>query len=123
MANIPKISEAEWEVMKVIWSKNPCPANEIIKSLEESTDWKPKTVKSLISRLLNKKVIAFNEEGRTYYYYPLIDEKECVKEESNSFIQRVYNGAAKSMLLNFIQDNKLTDEDLDDLKRILDDRK
>lgn len=123
MTNIPKISEAEWEVMKVIWSKTPCTANEIIKSLENSTDWKPKTVKSLISRLLNKNVIGFNEEGRTYYYYPLINEKECVKEESNSFIQRVYNGAAKNMLLNFIQDNKLTDEDLDDLKRILDDRK
>lgn len=122
MADIPKISEAEWEVMKIIWGKNPCSANEIIKILESSTNWKPKTVKSLISRLLNKNVIGFNENGRTYYYYPLIDEKKCVREESNSFIQRVYNGAAKNMLLSFIQDNRLTKEDLDDLKRILDDK-
>lgn len=123
MVNMPKISEAEWEVMKIIWGKNPCSANEIIKSLQDSTDWKPKTVKSLISRLLKKNVINFNEDGRTYYYYPLLNEKECVKEESKNFIQRVYNGAAKTMLLNFIEDNKLTEEDLDDLKRILDDRK
>ena len=123
MTDIPKISEAEWEVMKIIWSKNPCPANEIIKYLEGSKEWKPKTVKSLISRLLKKNAIGFNEECRTYYYYPLVNEKECVKEESKCFIQRVYNGAAKNMLLNFIEDNKLTEEDLDDLKRILDDRK
>lgn len=123
MTNIPKISEAEWEVMKVIWVKNPCSANEIIKVLQDKTDWQPKTVKSLISRLLKKNAIGFNEERRIYYYYPLVDEKECIREERNSFIQRVYNGAAKNMLLNFIQDNKLTDEDLDDLKRILDDRK
>ncbi|WPC43491.1 BlaI/MecI/CopY family transcriptional regulator [Clostridium sp. JS66] len=123
MSSIPKISEAEWEVMKIIWNKNPCTANEIIKYLEGSTEWKPKTVKSLISRLLKKNAISFNEEGRTYYYYPLVNEKECIKEESKSFIQRVYNGAAKNMLLNFIEDNKLTEEDIDDLKRILDDRK
>ena len=123
MSNIPKISEAEWEVMKIIWNKNPCTANEIIKCLEGSTEWKPKTVKSLISRLLKKNAISFNEEGRTYYYYPLVNEKECIKEESKSFIQRVYNGAAKNMLLNFIEDNKLTEKDIDDLKRILDDRK
>ena len=60
MADIPKISESEWEVMKIIWNKNPCSANEIIKILEGSTEWKPKTVKSLISRLLNKNVIGFN---------------------------------------------------------------
>ncbi|WP_406542306.1 BlaI/MecI/CopY family transcriptional regulator [Clostridium ljungdahlii] len=122
MANIPKISESEWEVMKVIWNKNPCSANEIIKQLEDSTSWKPKTVKSLISRLLKKNVIGFNEEGRTYYYYPLFDEKECARQESSSFIKRVYNGAAKNMLLNFIEDNKLTEEDLDYLKKILNDR-
>jgi BlaI family penicillinase repressor len=123
MTDIPKISEAEWEVMKIIWSKNPCSANEIIKALEHSTEWKPKTVKSLISRLLKKNAISFNEEGRTYYYYPLVNERECVKEESKSFIQRVYNGMAKNMMLSFIEDNKLTEEELEELKRILDDRK
>lgn len=103
MSSIPRISEAEWEVMKIIWNKNHCTANEIIKYLEGSTEWKPKTVKSLISRLLKKNAISFNEEGRTYYYYPLVNEKECIKEESKSFIQRVYNGAAKNMLLNFMR--------------------
>ncbi|RMD04021.1 hypothetical protein D9O40_03000 [Clostridium autoethanogenum] len=80
MTNIPKISESEWEVMKVIWNKNPCSANKIVKQLENSTSWKSKTVKSLISRLLKKNVIGFNEGVRTYYY-PLVDEKECVRQE------------------------------------------
>lgn len=123
MTNIPNISEAEWEVMKLIWENHPCTSNQIIELLEESTDWHPKTVKSLISRLLKKGAIDFNAEGRSYYYYPLVSEKDCVKEESKSFIKRVYNGMFKNMVVNFIEDENLTKEDIEELERILKDRK
>ncbi|MBZ9622358.1 BlaI/MecI/CopY family transcriptional regulator [Clostridium sp. FP2] len=123
MSNIPNISEAEWEVMKIIWEQHPCTSSKIIELLENGTNWQPKTVKSLISRLLKKSVINFNAEGRSYYYYPLVSEKDCIKEESKSFIKRVYNGVVKNMVLNFIEDDKLTKEDIAELERILKDRK
>lgn len=118
-----KISDAEWEVMKVIWKNPYCTASTVIDSLKDHKEWKPKTIKTLIRRLLEKEVIGFEPFGREYKYYPLINEEHCVKEESKSFLQRVYRGSLKSMLLNFIEDDNLSKEDVEELTRILKERK
>jgi copper transport repressor, CopY/TcrY family len=123
MKQIPKISEAEWEVMKVVWENSPCTSNQIIDALAQSTDWSPKTIKTLISRLVNKNVLGYKEDGRRYLYYSLIQEDECIKAENQSFLSKVYNGALKSLLVSFIKESDLSKEDIEDLKRILDERK
>lgn len=123
MKEMPKISEAEWEVMKIVWANSPCTSNQIIEALEENKAWKPKTIKTLISRLVNKNVLGFKEEGRRYLYYSLIKENECVEAENQTFLSKVYNGALKTMLVSFIKESDLTREDVEDLKRILDERK
>lgn len=75
MSEIPKISEAEWEVMKIFWSRSAlCTANEIVEALEGFSEWKPNTVKTLIARLVKKEALGFKEERRIYFYYPLITE-------------------------------------------------
>ena len=77
MSEIPKISEAEWEVMKTFWSKAvPCTANEIFDALGSFSDWKPNTVKTLVTRLVKKGALGFRER-RVYWYYPLIIESKC----------------------------------------------
>lgn len=122
--DFPRISDSEWEVMKVIWSKqSPCTANEVVEELSELTDWKPNTVKTLISRLVKKGVLSYKEEGRVYLYHALLSEEECIKAESNSFLKRVFGGAIKPMLVNFLQDEKLSQEEIEELKRILEKRK
>lgn len=122
MIEIPRISEAEWEVMKILWVKSPLSANQIIESLSGSNNWKPKTVKTLISRLVKKNAIGFTQDNRLYYYYPLVDEDECLKAESQSFLNRVYGGALKPMLINFLREEKLSLDEIEELKRILDER-
>ncbi|CBZ02566.1 BlaI/MecI/CopY family transcriptional regulator [Clostridium botulinum] len=119
MGDIPKISETEWKVMKIIWSNPYITANEVIDILDDYVEWKPKTVKTLLNRLLNKGAIHFEKEGREYKYYPLVSEDECIKEENKSFLDRVYNGAFKTMIANFIEEQNLTKEDIDDLKKLL----
>jgi BlaI family penicillinase repressor len=123
MEENPRISDAEWEVMKVIWDNPNCTAGFVIEALKDFRDWKPKTIKSLIKRLTDKGILSFEPDGREYRYYPLISEKECVKSERDSFLQRVYRGSKKAMLLNFIDENELSNEDIEELKRILDERK
>ncbi|MDK2984517.1 MAG: BlaI family transcriptional regulator, penicillinase repressor [Clostridia bacterium] len=124
MKEIPRISEAEWVVMKVFWSRQvPSAANEIVGALACSTDWNPRTIKTLISRLVKKGALGYQEDGRTYYYYPLVNEDECIKAESRSFLRRVYGGALKPMLVNFLREEKLSSEEIEELKRILDERK
>lgn len=119
MCKIPKISNAEWEVMKIIWSNPQITSSSIIQALKDKAQWKPATVKSLINRLLNKKAIGFNKLGNEYFYYPLISEDECIKLESKSFIDRVFNGSVKSMLLTFAESKELSENDVDELKDIL----
>ncbi len=116
------ISESEWKVMKAIWNKGLISANDIINELEGTTTWKPKTIKTLLNRLLKKEVIDFKKDGRTYLYYPLLEEKECIKAENKSFLQRVYGGVVNAMFINFLEDYDLTEDEIDQLKNILEKR-
>lgn len=119
MTEIPKISDAEWEVMKIIWNHSDITSINIIQELKNKAEWKPATVKSLINRLLNKNVIGFNKLGYEYLYFALVSEDECINLESKSFIDRVFNGSIKSMLLTFAQSNEVSKMDIEELKNIL----
>ena len=119
MYKIPKISNAEWEVMKIIWTNSDISSINIIKELKDKSEWKPATVKSLINRLLNKNAIGFNKLGYEYLYFPLVSEDECIKSESKSFVNRVFNGSIKSMLLTFVDSEEISETDIRELKNIL----
>ncbi len=119
MSKLPKISDAEWEVMKIVWCKGEVTSNEIIESLKGRQKWKNTTVKSLINRLLNKQAIGFRKNGKEYFYYSLVSEEECVKEESQSFLKRVFNGSLNDMVLNLVKSEELTKEDINELRDIL----
>lgn len=116
---IPNISESEWEVMNVLWQKAPQTANDVISSLQEQTDWKPKTVRTLLDRLVHKNVIGVNKDHRVYTFFPLYSQDECQRAEAQSFIKRIYGGTLKSMLVQFIQEDSLSEEDIRELRSIL----
>lgn len=122
MKNIPRISETEWQIMKLLWAESPVTANQVVEKLEGVTTWKPKTVKTLLNRLINKEAIRFTIEGRTYLYYPAVTEMECVKAENQSFLEKVYGGALNVMFANFLQDRELSRQEIEELKRLLDEK-
>ncbi len=123
MKKVPQISDAEWKVMKIIWDKPPYTAKQVIKELSSSTEWQPKTIKTLLSRLVKKGVLGYDTQGRSYLYYPLVREEECIRDENQSFLERVYNGSLKLMLTNFIKEGEFTEDEIDELKKILDEKK
>ena len=122
MKRLPRISESEWQVMKVLWAKSPATANDVIAALAGTCDWSDKTVRTLLTRLVRKKALAYTKDGRSYLYRPLVDERQCVRAESRSFLQRVYGGAIAPMLAAFLEDDELSVEQIADLKRMLDDK-
>lgn len=122
MNQAPSISDSEWIIMKILWNNAPLSANEVIDALKSSTDWKPKTVKTLLGRLVQKGALGYNTSNRSYLYYPLISEQESVKSESLSFFKKVTGNSLKTMLVSFLEEQKLTKDDIDELKRILDDK-
>ncbi|MFD1395482.1 penicillinase repressor BlaI [Kroppenstedtia eburnea] len=119
---VPNISEAEWEVMNVLWDRAPQTANEVIHSLQERTEWKPKTVRTLLDRLVQKKVVGVNRNQKVYTFFPLYSQKECQHAEAQSFLKRIYGGTLKSMLIQFIQEDSLTEEDIKELRSILNEK-
>lgn len=119
--HIPKISDAEWEVMKIIWATPHITANEIIAELEHK-EWSPKTIRTLIKRLVEKEALAYEQEGKQYTYFPLVEEEECIRIETQSFMQRIYGGALQPMLVHFLKNEKLSKRDIEELKSILEQR-
>lgn len=119
MPDIPRISEGEWLVMKVLWERSPLLANQIIEIMQPQTRWSPQTIKTLLGRLVRKGALGFDKIERSYTYYPLVDERTCVKEESRSFLKRIYDGALGAMLATFLEDRKLSRKEIEELKRIL----
>ncbi|MCM3755982.1 penicillinase repressor BlaI [Sporosarcina aquimarina] len=117
--NIPSISESEWEIMNVLWDKAPQTANDIILSLQESTDWKPKTIRTLLDRLVQKDVVGVNKNLRVYTFSPLYTREKYQRAETESFIKRIYGGALKSMLVQFIQEDTLSEDDINELRSTL----
>lgn len=118
MNDMPKISEAEYEIMKAVWKNAPISTNEVVE-LFEGGNWSPKTVQTLLARLVKKRALGYEKRGRVFVYSPLIDEEEYRREESSSFLKKFYNGALNSMVLNFIDGDKLSPDDIDELTRIL----
>jgi BlaI family penicillinase repressor len=119
MADKPKISDAEWQVMRVLWKKSPQTVKEIIEILSKKTTWKSETIRTLINRLAKKKAIAFEKKGRRHHFYPLVSQEECIKAVADSFLDRAGSAMLKPILTTFIEKEKLSDEEIEELQRIL----
>jgi BlaI family penicillinase repressor len=120
MSKTPRISEAEWEVMKVLWEKSPRTANDIVKELTGKTHWKRETIRTLINRLVGKKVLKFEKKGRQYHYSPRVSEAECIRAETESFVKRFGAGSIEPMLAAFVEEEELPPEKIAKLRQILD---
>ncbi len=119
MPDNPKISEAQWAVMKVLWDESPATANDVVTTLTRITSWKPKTIRTLINRLVEKKALGFEKKGRVYHYYPVYSEADCLKAETESFLTKAGSSALKPMLAAFLEDQQLTPQEIAELKKIL----
>ena len=119
MKSLPQISEAEFEVMKIVWKYAPISTNEITERLVKTTTWNPKTIQTLIKRLVTKGALAYEKQSRVFVYTPLVDENEYIGQESRSFLNRFYNGNITSMLSAFIENEKLTENEISTLRSLL----
>jgi BlaI family penicillinase repressor len=117
----PDISESEWILMEALWDSAPKTASELTRQLAPSTHWAENTVRTLLGRLVEKGALAVGEnQSGTRTYQPAVSRETCVKSEGDSFLQRVFRGAAKPLLMHFAQGTKLSPEDVRELKKLLD---
>jgi BlaI family penicillinase repressor len=119
MTKAPQISEAEWQVMQVLWEKAPLTASEVADTLCEPNQWHPKTVKTLLARLVRKGALRYREEGNRYIYRPAHAREKYVAEETKSFLDRVFGGDATPALVHFVEAAALSEADIQELRELL----
>lgn len=120
--NPPAISDAEWELMQVLWEMSSLTANDVVDRVAAKNRWSPRTVKTLLNRLVKKGALGYQPEGNRYRYFPKITRDACVRQESRSFLRRVFGGQAPAMLAHFVSETPLTPEQIAELRQLLDQR-
>lgn len=117
----PDIAESEWNVMEALWELSPQTASEVTKGLKPTMNWAENTVRTLLTRLVEKGALKTGENANgTRTFTPAVKRDACVRAESESFMQRIFGGAAKPLLVHFAQNSKLTAEEVRELKMLLD---
>ena len=117
---MPQISDAEWVVMRIIWQQAPVTTNQVVAALASKSDWKPKTIHTLLSRLVQKGALEFERKGREYLFRPLVTARDCEHHAARSFLGRFFGGELAPFLSRFVEDEKLSPAEIEELKRILD---
>ena len=114
------ISDAESRVMEVLWRQSPQSAEEIVATLQRATAWHEKTIKTLLNRLLGKRAVSAQKDGRRYLYAPLLRREDWQQQESRSLLDRVFGGRVAPLLAHFSQHEKLSAKDVAELRKLID---
>lgn len=122
-AALPAISDAEWVVMREFWQRGDSTAADIVAALEGRMQWKPRTVQSLINRLVGKGALGFTKIGREHLYQPLVAEADCVMEASRKFVDRIFGGRLAPLLACFVESGEVSTQDIAKLRQILEEAK
>ena len=116
-----KITQSEWEVMQILWDADaPLPAAEVAAALEGKAKWKPKTVRTFLHRLVQKKAVQTVKFGLLLHYLPLIDRTAALQAKQETFVGRFFGGTIQSMLAGCIQSGEIPIEELKQLREMID---
>jgi predicted transcriptional regulator len=106
--------------MEVLWAaRTPLAADQVVAAVDPRAGWKEPTIKSMLNRLVRKGALAFEAQGKRYLYRPAVSRQACVRGESRSFARRVFGGDAGAMIAHFVQDARLTPQEIAQLRRLL----
>jgi len=114
-----QISDAESQVMDVLWRDAPLGAEDVAEALSRSRSWELATIKTLLNRLLKKGAIAADKDGRRFLYRPLIARADYVHAESKGLIDRLFGGRVAPLVAHFSEQRKLSKKDIAELKRLI----
>jgi len=117
---LPRISETEWEIMRIVWKRQPVTSADVIDELQRvDASWRAVTAKTLLNRLVRKGALCFEAIGRIYHYSATVSESECISAATRSFLDRVFGGSLTGMMAHYVESRKLSKTQVAELRRIL----
>ena len=114
-----RISDSEWLVLRCLWKESPLEIKDIQGMLAEETGWNGNMIRGLVVRLLDKGAIGAETSGRYYRYYPIAAEEECIRQETRSFVDRVFEGSVSKLFAAFAGSGKLSEKDRREIEAML----
>ena len=114
-----QITPAELEIMKVLWRSPGLGASEISDALKDSQDWNIRTIKTLLSRLVDKGALTTRQDGRRYLYIPAVEKGTYQKEAASQLVERLFGGRAAPLIAQLADDGGLSDDDIEELEALL----
>jgi predicted transcriptional regulator len=114
-----RISDAEWQVMEVLWDEAPLTASDVVSRLTPASGWSPATVKTLLGRLLTKGALVHEEDGRRYLYRPKLKRDAYEKGESQRLVDRLFGGRATPLVAHLAQSGQLSASDIAELEALV----
>ena len=105
--------------METLWDDNPLAASDVADRLPPDTGWSIRTVKTLLSRLVDKGALATEPDGRRFLYSPLVSRKDYASKQARTLSNRLFGGRAAPLVAHLAESGGLTDEDIADLEAII----
>jgi len=115
-----EISDAQWKIMEIIWQRESATASDLIDALVPETGWNHQTIRTLLARLVQKGVLETQPVKNYYVYRPLVSREETVREEGETFLNKLFHGNADALLVHFVREGKVNQATLDRLQDMLD---
>ena len=114
------LSNSEWKLMRRLWDHSPRTITELTAALREETGWSKNTVITMLSRLEAKGAVRHEEGGRAKRYFPILRREDAARDETESFLSKVYSGSLGLMMSAMVESRQLTESDIAELSAILD---
>lgn len=114
-----QITEAEWEIMNVVWERPSIPAAAIAETLADKRGWTLATVRTLLRRLANKSLVKQEKDGKRYLYAAAVSREACVRQASRSLLSRLFGRQPANMILHLVRETDLSPSEIEELRKIL----
>ncbi|EGP66148.1 transcriptional regulator, BlaI/MecI/CopY family [Streptococcus sp. oral taxon 056 str. F0418] len=122
--SIKRLPDGEFTILKIIWQlPNPTTSAQIMKKLGEDNHWKPQTLLTVLARLTEKGFLESVRKGRERQYTAIISEDEYLEVETSDFLKRYSGHSMGGLVKTLFSSNSLSDNELDELRSLLDQNK
>jgi BlaI family transcriptional regulator, penicillinase repressor len=118
-SNADRISDAEYVVMDVLWAEAPLTANMVAERLRDIQSWSLPTIKTLLSRLLTKRAIAYEPDGRRFLYRPLIARADHTAGDVKRLVDRLFGGKLSPLVAHLAEQEALSPQDIAEIEALL----
>jgi len=113
------LQQSEWYIMEKLWEESPRTIVQMYHALKVDPGWSKSTVNTMLGRMVDKGIIYYEEGSKARQYYPKVRREDAALAETESLLQRVYQGSVSMMMSTLVKKKSLSEQEIEELYEIL----